>query len=239
MVTDIMGTALLEYQNGVYTDDLITVSSLGDEDRIPLPYLFRDWDQMPLIEQKALALCKGTVLDIGCAAGSHSLHLQQGGFEVFALDRSPGAMETCRRRGIKNTVQSNILQYRDRKFDTLLMLMNGIGIAEKLKKLGPFLEHLKSLLNPNGQILLDSSDIIYMFEQDDDGGVWVPNNGSYYGEVTYTMGYKGVKSEPFSWLYIDFERLKEIVEAHGLRCELVISGSHYDYLARLGLPRRK
>jgi SAM-dependent methyltransferase len=236
MVTDIMGMALLDYQNGAYTDDLITFSSLDEEDIIPLPYLFRDWDQMPLIEQRALALCKGTVLDIGCAAGSHSLHLQQGGIEVFALDHSPGAMETCRRRGVNNTVQANILHYQDRKFDTLLMLMNGIGIAEKLKKLGPFLEHLKSLLNPNGQILLDSSDIIYMFEQDEDGGYWVPNNGTYYGEVTYTMAYKGVKNKPFSWLYIDFERLKEIVEAHDMRCELVISGSHYDYLARLGWP---
>ncbi|MGB5371672.1 MAG: class I SAM-dependent methyltransferase [Flavobacteriaceae bacterium] len=237
MGTDIMGTALLDYQNGAYTDDLITVSSLDEEDRIPLPYLFRDWGQMPLLEQKALALCKGTVLDIGCAAGSHSLYLQQGGFEVFALDHSPGAMETCRRRGVKNSVQANILQYRERKFDTLLMLMNGIGIAEKLKKLGPFLEHLKSLLNPNGQILLDSSDIIYMFDQDDDGGYWVPDNGRYYGEVTYTMAYKGVWSKPFSWLYLDFQRLKEIVEAHDMSCELVISGSHYDYLARLGLPQ--
>jgi SAM-dependent methyltransferase len=182
-------------------------------------------------------LCKGNVLDIGCAAGSHSLHLQQAGFEVFALDRSPGAIETCRRRGVINTVQADILQYQDRTFDTLLMLMNGIGIAEKLKKLGPFLEHLKSLLHPNGQILLDSSDIIYMFEQDDDGGYWVPNNGKYYGEVTYTLAYKGVQGKPFSWLYIDFERLKEIVEAHGMRCELVMSGAHYDYLARLEWPR--
>ncbi|TFG79272.1 MAG: class I SAM-dependent methyltransferase [Flavobacteriales bacterium] len=237
MGTDIMGAALLDYQNGDYTEDLITISSLEEEDRIPLPYLFRDFEEMPFIEQRALELCKGTVLDIGCAAGSHSLYLQKHGTEVFALDRSEGAIETCRLRGIKNTVRANILHYQNNKFDTLLMLMNGIGIAEKLDDLGPFLQHLKTLLNPNGQILLDSSDIIYMFEQDEDGGFWVPDNGKYYGEVEYTMAYKGKKSKSFSWLYIGFDRLKAIAEAHDFSCERVISGAHYDYLARLWLNR--
>ena len=72
-MSDIFGNALLDYQNGHYTEDIITFSSLDEKDVIPLPYLFRDFDTMPLLEQKALELCNGEILDIGCGAGSHSL----------------------------------------------------------------------------------------------------------------------------------------------------------------------
>ncbi|MEM9868019.1 MAG: SAM-dependent methyltransferase, partial [Bacteroidota bacterium] len=124
------------------------------------------------------------------------------------------------------------------QFDTLLLLMNGIGLAGNLENLGSFLEHLKSLLNPSGQILLDSSDIIYMYEQDNDGGVWVPGEKKYYGEVTFRITYKKQKSEPFNWLYLDFNTLNEHCERQNINCELVISGAHYDYLARL-VPKRE
>ncbi len=230
---DVFGTALLEYQNGVYSEDIVTFSSLDEEDKIPLPYLFRDFDGMPQIEQKALELCKGNTLDIGCGAGSHSLYLQKKGFEVTALDSSKGAIETCRLRGIENRVHTDILNFKDRKFDTLLMLMNGIGVVGHLEKLSSFLKHLKTLLTPGGQILLDSSDIIYMFDEDEDGGRWVPDSGSYYGEVAFTMQYKGLKSESFIWLYLDYHTLKSAATINDLHCEIVRKGEHYDYLARI------
>lgn len=224
-----MGNALLDYQKGRYTEDILTYSSLEEEDRIPLPYLFRDFDRMPALEQKALELCQGSVLDIGCGAGSHSLYLQQKGHDVVALDSSPGAIEVCRQRDIKKVVVADIHHYRDQKFDTLLMLMNGIGIVGKLNKLGAFLAHLRSLLRPNGQILLDSSDIIYMFDED----WWIAEDGPYYGEVEFTMMYKGKKSDPFSWLYLDYRSLQDAAEANNFSCELVSHGDHFDYLARL------
>lgn len=230
---DIFGKALLDYQKGYYSEDIVTHSSLDEADTLPLPYLFRNFDGMPTIEQKALGLCKGSVLDIGCGAGSHSLYLQQKGFEVTALDRSKGAIETCRIRGVENRVHSDILDFKNPKFDTLLMLMNGIGVVGHLRKLSRFLIHLKTLLNPGGQILLDSSDIIYMFDEDDDGGRWVPDSGNYYGEVAFTMQYKDLKSEAFIWLYLDFRTLKNAATTNGLRCEICKKGEHFDYLARL------
>ncbi|SDE08281.1 Methyltransferase domain-containing protein [Pricia antarctica] len=230
---DIYGNALLDYQGGIYSEDIATFSSLDEEDTIPLPYLFRNFDAMPPIEQKALELCKGSILDIGCGAGSHSLYLQKKGLEVTALDRSKGAIETCRLRGVENGVLTDILDFKERKFDTLLMLMNGIGIVGNLENLSGFLKHLKTLLKPGGQILLDSSDIIYMFDEDDDGGRWVPNSGSYYGEVAFTIQYKGVKSEPFIWLYLDYQTLKSAALTNELDCEIISKGDHYDYLARL------
>jgi len=232
-MSDVFGMALLDYQKGSYTEDITTFSSLHEEDTIPLPYLFRKYSDMPLLEQKALKLCKGNILDIGCGAGSHSLYLQQKGYEVTALDSSVGASKVCELRAIKNVEHSNIFDFHKEKFDTLLMLMNGIGIVGKLKNLGPFFAHLKTLLNPGGEILLDSSDIIYMFDEDDDGGRWIPDSGSYYGEVEFTMRYKGYKSEPFFWLYLDYRTLQNAAMASGLTCELVSKGEHFDYLARI------
>lgn len=233
MSRDVIGKALIDFENGNYTEDITTYSSLGEKDVIPLPYLFRDYDAMPIIEQKALDICRGKVLDVGCGSGSHSLYLQKKGFEVTGVDTSEGAVATAKLRGVANVLHSNVFDYSGMKFDTILLLMNGIGISGQFNEVGRLMTKLETLLNPGGQILLDSSDIIYMFVLDDDGGYWVPNNGKYYGEVEFTMEYKGLKSAPFNWLYLDFKNLKELAEQNNLSCELVCEGPHYDYLARL------
>ena len=230
---DVFGKALMDFHNGDYTEDIKTHSSLGDEDIIPLPYLFRSLEEMPKIEQYALKLTKGKVLDIGCGSGSHSLHLQDSGLDVTGLDKSKGAIEVSKQRGLQSVVNSSILDFSGIQFDTLLLIMNGIGLCGTLDNLSDFLAHLKSLLLPDGQILLDSSDIIYMYEQDEDGGIWVPGEISYYGEVSYTMEYKKQKSHPFDWLYLDFHTLKEHCTIQNMNCELVMHGPHYDYLAKL------
>lgn len=232
---DVLGDAILDYQKGNYTEDIVTFSSLDAEDIMPLPYLFRAFSAMPILEQEALKLCKGKVLDIGCGAGSHSLYLQKKGFSVTALDSSKGAIEVCKHRGVTNCTMSDIHDFNDQKYDTLILLMNGIGIVGKLNQLDQFFKHLKKLMNPGGQILLDSSDIIYMFEEDQDGGRWLPASSTYYGEVIFTMSYKNKKSEPFSWLYLDHNTLKNAANANHLNCEIVSVGEHFDYLARLTL----
>lgn len=232
---DILGKALLDFQKGMYTEDIKTISSLDEEDVMSIPYLFRDFKEMPPIEQKALELCQGKVLDVGCGTGSHSLYLQKNGFEVTALDQSPGAIEVCRKRGIRNSIQKEFLLYSETGFDTLLFLMNGIGISGKLQKLSSFFRHANRLLNPDGQILLDSSNIIYMFDQDEDGGHWIPGDVDYYGEVSFQMHYKNEKGAVFDWLYLDFDTLATYSKTVNLHCEMISEGEHYDYLAKLSL----
>ncbi len=233
---DVFGKAILDYQNGNYTEDIITSTSISDDDVLPIPYLFRSFSEMPKIEQKALQLAKGKILDVGCGAGSHSLYLQNKGFEVTSIDISKGAIEACKLRGVKNAKVLNILDYPEASgetFDTILMLMNGSGFFESLERTPHVLNHLKSLLNKNGQILIDSSDIKYMYE-DDDGGFWLDANSNYYGELDYHVTYKGV-TESFTWMYLDFENLKTACAIVGLQCELVLEGEHYDFLARITL----
>jgi SAM-dependent methyltransferase len=228
---DIFGKALLDYQSGNYTEDLITWTNISDEDKLPLPYLFRDYSEMPKLEQKALQLSKGSVLDVGSGAGSHALWLQNKGFNIKAIDSSKGAIEVCKKRGVIDTELKPLLEETE-TFDTILLLMNGTGIFQELSQVSKYLKHLNSLLNPNGQILIDSSDISYMY-QDDDGGMWIDINSHYPGELDYYLSYKGEKEVPMKWLYLDFETLRTACLTVGLQCEKVMDGEHYDYLARI------
>ena len=232
---DLFGKAILDYQTNNSPEDLITETSISEADEMIVSYLFRSYAEMPKLEQKALQLAKGKTLDVGCGAGSHSLSLQnERNITVTSIDISEKAIEACQLRGLKNARVANILDIENEKFDTIILLMNGTGIFGTLTETTKYLQKLKSILNPNGQILLDSSDIIYMFDDDEDGGKWIPSNG-YYGELTFTISYKNEKEDPFSWLYLDYNSLQNAANTNGLQCELILEGEHFDYLARLTL----
>ena len=154
--------------------------------------------------------------------------------DVTAIDISEAAIEACKLRGIAKAEAIDVMNFSG-EFDTILLLMNGAGMCGKLNQIAPFLNHLKTLLTPGGQILVDSSDIIYMFDEDEDGGKWIPSDTDYYGELLYYVSYKGESEAPFPWLYIDYNTLQNAAHACGLQCELVLEGEHYDYLAKLSL----
>ena len=231
MKKDLFGKALQDYFNNNYTENLITSTNISGEDELPLPYLFRSYSEMPKLEQKALTLAKGSVLDVGCGSGSHSLYLQEKGLDVTAIDISKGAVAVAKKRGVSHVEHKDILDEAN-TFDTIILLMNGTGIFQEASQVSKYLNHLKSLLKPNGQILIDSSDIQYMYE-DDDGGLWIDTNANYYGELDYFLSYKGEQDDPMKWLYIDFERLQMACDSVGLKCKKVLDGEHFDFLARI------
>lgn len=233
---DLFGKAMYDFQTNNSPENIITETSISEEDEMSVDYLFRSYNEMPKIEQKALQLANRKILDVGCGAGSHSLSLQNDrNLDVTSIDISEKAIETCKLRGVKNARVQNILDFEGDKFDTIILLMNGVGIFGKLGTCNQYLSKLKSLLNPGGQILLDSSDIIYMFDEDEDGGKWIPSNNDYYGELVFNISYKGEKEEPFNWLYLDYNTLQNAATANGLKCELILEGEHYDYLAKLSI----
>ena len=234
---DLFGKAILDYHTNNAPEDLITETTISEADEMPVAYLFRSYDAMPIIEQKALQLANGKVLDIGCGAGSHSLTLQNDrDLNVFSIDISPNAIKTCQLRGLKNAKVQDLMTVESEKFDTILLLMNGTGIFETLKKTALYLQKLKSLLNPDGQILIDSSDIIYMFDEAEDGSRWITGTG-YYGELTFTISYKNETEVPIPWLYLDYNTLQNAAHSNGLDCELILEGEHFDYLAKLSIKK--
>lgn len=229
-----MGKAIWDYFHNENPEDLQTETSISELDELPVNYLFRDFNKMNSIEQKALELSQGKTLDIGAGAGSHSLYLQnEKKLEVTALDVSPKSIEVCKLRGIKNAVCKNMLDLSGETFDTILLLMNGTGIFESLSKIDIYLKKLYSLLNQDGQVLIDSTDILYMFDRDEDGGVYIPAGG-YYGELDYVVHYKGESEDPIKWLYLDFNTLKNAAENNGFYVEKVLQDED-SYLAKLTL----
>ena len=231
---DLMGRAIWDYYYQENSEDLQTETSISEMDDLPVSYLFRDYQDMNALEKKALDLSFGKVLDVGSGAGSHSLYLQnERKLEVTALDISPKSIEICKARGVKNAICEDLLQFSEKNFDTILLLMNGTGIFQSLEHIDQYLQKLKSLVAENGQILLDSTDILYMYDQDEDGGVLVPATG-YYGELDYYLHYKGESELPMKWLYLDFDTLENAAIANGFKIQK-IEQLEDSYLAQLTL----
>ena len=226
---DPMGRAIADYQLTGTADRLRVFSPMFDEDEIPLATLFRTYEEMPEIERKALDMTRGKTLDVGAGSGCHSLVLQGRGVDVTAIDISPLSVETMRQRGVKKVVEQDFFTIGG-KYDTILMLMNGIGIVGTLERMPEFFRHLDKILATGGQVLCDSSDISYVFE-DENGLIDYPDTGHYYGELSYRMQYKDTIGEPFDWLYIDAETLRKEAEENGYAVEVVAVGEHFDYTA--------
>lgn len=230
---DAMGAAIIDFARNGKAGTLRVLSSMFEEDEMPVPHLFRKFTEMPPIEQTALGMAKGRILDVGAGAGCHALALQDTGADVTAIDISPLSCEAMRLRGIRQVECIDLFDRRlEGKYDTILLLMNGTGIAGKVKRLPLLFRRLQEILAPEGQILIDSSDLRYIYEDEDGNLDWDPEDG-YYGEVDYQMVYKNVEGEPFDWLYCDYDLLSTVAEANGFHCSLVAEGAHYDYLARL------
>ena len=239
---DPMGRAILDYvkrqgRAADYwktkkADRLRVFSPMFEEDEIPLRTLFRTYETMPKIERKALDMATGKTLDVGAGSGCHSLVLQEKGIDVTAVDISPLSVETMKQRGVKKVFEQDFFTLEGQQYDTILMLMNGIGIVGTLERMPEFFKQLDKVLAPEGQVLCDSSDISYVFE-DEDGIIELPDDMAYYGEQSFQMQYKDTIGEPFPWLYIDADTLRGRAARSGYAVEVIAEGEHYDYLARI------
>jgi SAM-dependent methyltransferase len=224
--SDVFGKALQDFYQFGQSEKLWLHNSYGAPEDMPVEVFFRSEEDISDLEECALSLCKRKTLDIGAGVGAHSLILQSYGQDVTALEISAAACEIMKNRGVKNVINGDIFSGQQ-KYDTLLLLMNGIGLCGDMEGLDKLLLHLKTLLKKDGQILLDSSDISYLYSADD-----LPTD-NYYGEIFYQYEYNSVKGDWFKWLYIDFERLKNAAKKYGLFCELLFEDDMDQYLASI------
>jgi len=229
---DPMGRAIAEYWKTGKANRLRVFSPMFDEDEMPMEVLFRNYNEMPSIERVALDSVNGRTLDVGAGSGCHSLILQQRGIDVTAIDISPLSVETMKERGVKKVMEQDFFSIDGEQFNTILMLMNGIGIVGTMERLPDFFHQLDKILAPGGQLLCDSTDIRYVFENED-GNYDFPETDNYYGELSFRMQYRDTIGNPFPWLYIDPDSLKLVAAHHGYRVEILAPGNKYDYLARI------
>ena len=231
---DPLGKAIEDYENGIKDGEITVLSDLAEDDVIPVDYLFRK--NLPEIEQTAIKHASGKVLDIGAGSGVHYLPLmeQKAVTAYEAIDISPKAVKHLQGKGL-TAYEADFFELKDKKYDTLLLLMNGIGIVGVLERLPEFFKQAKNLLHENGKIICDSTHIDYFFT-DEDGGIWVDLNAKYKGEFKFKMQYKNHSTDWFNWLYIDFQLLKEEAKKHGFSCELLFEDEEESvYLAEMVL----
>jgi SAM-dependent methyltransferase len=234
---DILGQALLAYHHGDTNATITVHCNVADDEPLPAAYFFRTLLQMPELERLALDESRGRVLDLGAGAGCHSLELQSRGFDVKAVDVSAGAVQVMTERGVRTVARHDLfapLPTNELPYDTILLLMNGLGLTGTLEGLDKFLAHARTLLAPGGQILATSSDVRYLYE-DEDGALLINLNGPYYGEVTYSLSYAKQTGVEFPWLFVDAALLNDAAQTAGYTAEFLGEDDDEQYLVRLTL----
>jgi SAM-dependent methyltransferase len=226
--------AMQAYHQGQY-EAVIVVYDDFERDEVPVSYFFRQADQFPAYEQMALERCRGRVLDVGAGSGCHTLALQERGFQVTAIEVLPALVRILRDRGVRDARLATWMELEADPFDTVLLLMNGIGLAETLPGLRRFLRKLRRLVRPDGQVLADSTDVRVRM---DPGSSKRDNarraDGRYVGELHFQLEFEGCKGEPFPQLYVDAETLDRYARREGWSCEIIQPpDQHGHYLAGL------
>ena len=224
---DVYGQALKDYANGIEDQKLWLNTSYGELEEMPVWYFFRTYEEMPPLEKMALNICEGRVLDVGAGTGSHAICLQKMQLPVVGIDTSTAAVDIMKASQVKDARVVNYFDFKEEKFDTLLCLMNGLGFIGKLNNLEVFLNKARELLKPEGQILVDSSDISYLFETSE------KPKDHYFGEVSFQYEYKGQKGKWFDWVYVDQNTLKKKCIELNWHCQVLTEDEQGQYLARL------
>lgn len=226
---DPLGVMMLDYLQGQLDASVEVESTTLEMSSMTGEMMFRDFGQMDELERKGLDCCEGAVLDVGGGSGCHSLWLQDRSLRVDTLDVSPGCIEVMRRRGVQHPLHYNFFSHTGKRYDTILMLMNGLGICGTLDRLGRLLRQTKSLLAPGGSLIADSTDMAPLCQ----GKRVCRPDGGYLGETLFIMKYRNIVSDPFPWLYIDFEKIRRIAQFNGMRCEQLLAFPDGRYAMRI------
>ena len=219
-------SALTAYHKTGTCHPLWLHNSYDVPEEMPVWYFFRSFEEMSPLEQMALSVCEGHILDVGAGVGCHASALQAMGKPITAIDTVAEAVSIMKDKGILKARQTDFFQLKEGSYDTLLLLMNGLGLIGKLDRLEQFLVQADHLLQPGGQIILDSSDISYLYPEQ-------KPKDKYYGEVQFQYEYDGQKGEWFDWVYVDMDTLTEKAYDLGWITYILHKDENDQYLARL------
>lgn len=222
-----LGRALVDYHRGFEKRHFIVHSDLWDDEPTPVEEYFRpDHVPIPELELRALSMCRGRVLDLGAGAGRHALELQARGFEVTALDISHDAVAVMRHRGVRDARRGDLAELKGERFDTILLLMHGIGIVGTLEGLSTFLAEARNVLNGAGRIVCDSADLTVILPSLTESARQADTGSARYpGEVEFRLTYGTLEGQPYPWLFVDPQTLGRFARAAGYRCSIVCRGA--------------
>jgi SAM-dependent methyltransferase len=174
------------------------------------------------------------VLDLGAGAGRHALELQTSGLEVTALDVSREAVDVMSKRGVRDARCGDLDTIEHEKFDTILLLMHGIGLVGTLRGLENFLLQVRRLLNPGGRIVCDSADLTIVLPALADPAPRAgPFASRYPGEVEFRLTYDGIEGQPYPWLFVDPRTLERFANDSGFEFSIACRGARGAFVAVL------
>jgi SAM-dependent methyltransferase len=232
---DPLGRALLDYHRGDVRARFLVHSDLWEDEWTPVEEYYRpDHVPLPEIEKRALSACRGRVLDLGAGAGRHALELQRRGFEVTALDVSPDAVIVMRERGVDDARCGDLSTVASETFDTVLLLMHGIGLAGTLDGLRSLLARAGEMLGDGGRIVCDSADLSMILPHlATRKNAHLEASIPYFGEVEFRLTYGAMRGSPYPWLFVDPGTLERTAAQAGFAVEIAARGVRGAYLALL------
>ena len=228
------GLALKEFYDGNKKAKVIFYRDDGFKEDHYVSNYFRTKRGFSSLDKRAISLCKGKILDIGAGVGPHAIELQDLGFEVLAIDISSHACDIMKKRGVLNVKYTSVYDLKEEIFDTILLMGRSIGFVEDLLGLKKFFKHCKTLLKPEGYILLDSLDV--RITTNPDHLAYHERNrhlGHYFGEIRLHMEYRDLQGEKFQILFIDSQTLKNIAREMDFECEIIHEEKNGDFLAKI------
>jgi SAM-dependent methyltransferase len=226
MSHDILGSAIESYFLRNDDTPVRVFINKNEEPKMYPSIFFRPYRNMLKYEKIALRECQGEILDLGCGAGCHSLYLQGKGQEVTAVEISKKSAKVAQARGVKKIINEDWRNLRLKNYDTVLVLMNGMGLAESPAELKVMFRKLKSFLSKSGSILIDSTDVTYAKAD------WPMLDSEYFGKVQFELKYRG-KTQCFPWLFVDFETAVKTANSVKLNVEVLERARNGHFLLRL------
>jgi SAM-dependent methyltransferase len=157
---DAFGRLLLDHTAGCTGQLILELDDGRAGPALPAEVFFAEHGEWPPEEQRVFEFVQGRVLDIGCGAGRHSLETERRGLDVVAIDVSPGAVEVCRQRGVRDVRLLPVAAVDTTlgAVDTALMMCGNFGLVGTADEAVRVLRVLHELMPPNGRIVLDSVD---------------------------------------------------------------------------------
>lgn len=221
---DPFGQALLAYWRGNKSTLLIHEFKSGKKLSLPVSVFFRSVkDFFPT--ERALKYCKGRILVVGAGTGVHALELERQGHEVTAIEVCSQAVQIMKERGVRDIRQQDFFKFEGELYNTILILGHNIGICETIDGIKTVLHRCKLLLEPGGQLLVNSVDESVSSEAE--------NNQGYPGELEFRLGYEGNFGPWMRWLHVDFDTLASQALDCGWFTTKLVETEEGGFLARL------
>ena len=196
---------------------------------------FTEYDEWSPSEKKAISFAKGRILDVGCGAGRHALYLQKKGFDVTGMDNSPGAIEVCRRRGLKKALVrpiGEIDKFEENSFDTILMLGNNFGLFGSFDRAKAILQKMRRITAPEAQIIAGTRNP-YITEDPEHLEYHDLNRqrGRMAGQIRIRVRYGKAVGAWFDYLLVSPEEMQEIVKDTDWQIKELIAPEQTNYFA--------